>query len=105
MKKNMPTSNAIMYNCSAYSFELYAPKNVLRSLDSVTLQQAIKTNNPLIVFTTAAYLPSLKKEAFFKKEIARFQTYPVSQLSLPFLNAGSREKELDYFVLVECEVK
>jgi 4-amino-4-deoxy-L-arabinose transferase-like glycosyltransferase len=105
MNKNMPAAIGIMYKCSAYSFEWYSKCKVLRSANLSDLPDAVKNSKRIIIFTTPEFLPSLITEASTVKEIARFKTYPVSQLSLPFLNAGSREKELNYFVLVECGLK
>ena len=104
LNKNMPGSTAIMYKCSAYSFEWYSSGKVFRSANLSALPDSIKIGKRIVVFTTPEFLPALINEAATVKEIARFQTYPVSQLSLPFLNADSREKELKYFVLLECGV-
>jgi len=102
INKYRPLATPIMYKCSAYSFEWYAKQTVLRSAGIAALTDSITVKKQIVIFTTPEFLPDLIKQTTSVKEIARFKTYPVSQLTLPFLNAASREKELDYFILLEC---
>jgi 4-amino-4-deoxy-L-arabinose transferase-like glycosyltransferase len=102
MAREYPQRLAIMYKCSAYSFEWNTPGMVNRS---ESLQEYFLKDTVLLVFTTPEDLDSLARETKSVKEIGRFKNYPVSQLSLPFLKAATREKELDYFLLLECKGK
>ncbi len=96
---------AVMYNCSSYAFEWNGPVTVLRSSVIDTLSSALKKERKIIVFTTPENLKSLTKEVASVKEIYRAANFHISGLTLPFLTASTREKELGYYLVFECVLK
>ena len=91
-----------MYKCRQWSFEFYGPAAIIRT-DS--LQQLIahaKQTPSLVLFTTEKELDELNKNFKTVEVLERFQNFPVSQLSMGFLNKNTREKEVENYVLVSC---
>ena len=100
---NLAGNTAVaMYRCRQWSFEFYGPAQIIRT-DS--LQQIVATAKqpiPLVLFTTEKELDELSKNFKTLKILERFQNYPVSQLSIGFLNKNTREKEVENYVLLSC---
>lgn len=95
-------SSVAMYKCRQWSFEFYGPAEIIRT-DS--LQQIVTTAKqavPLILFTTEKELAELSNNFKTVKVLERFQNFPVSQLSIGFLNKKTREKEVENYVLLSC---
>jgi len=85
---------------SFWSYEFYAsgPTRYVRS-DS-TMRAAVSTR-PQLTFTSAAYADSLRNKGFSVRRLATFPYYHVSTLSYEFLNANTRAKTLEPYVLAE----
>ena len=85
---------------SFWSYEFYAngPTRYVRS-DSAMRAQI--NNRPKLVFTSAAYADSLRAGGFRVSPLGTFPYYHVSVLSTEFLNANTRTKTLEPYVLAE----
>ncbi|MBX9785632.1 MAG: glycosyltransferase family 39 protein [Chitinophagaceae bacterium] len=96
-KKN--TVPVYVYELRSYSFEFY---NKL----PVAYCAAPDINNikkPFILFTKEENLKQLGERGFFSKIIKRISQYPVSRLSIDFLNPATRMMQIKNYVLVIIE--
>ena len=91
-----------MYRCRQWSFEFYGPTEIIRTDSLQYLIANAKQTSPLVLFTTEKELNELSKNFKIVKVLERFQNFPVSQLSMGFLNKNTREKEVENYVLVSC---
>jgi hypothetical protein len=91
-----------MYKCRQWSFEFYGPDEIIRTDSLEHIVTNAKQSLPMILFTTEKELDELSKNFKTIKVLERFQNYPVSQLSIGFLNKNTREKEVENYVLLSC---
>ncbi|MBC7569659.1 MAG: glycosyl transferase, partial [Spirosoma sp.] len=85
---------------SFWSYEFYA-KGPTRYVRSSQAMQTQVSNGPKLVFTSAAYADSLRSGGFRVRPLATFPYYHVSMLSTDFLNADTRAKTLESYILAE----
>ena len=85
---------------SFWSYEFYAndPTRYVRSDQAMRTQVS---NGPKLIFTSAAYADSLRAGGFRVRTMATFPYYHVSTLSADFLNADTRAKTLESYILAE----
>jgi len=104
LQSNNPGGNAqvAMYKCRQWSFEFYGPAEIIRTDSLQHIVTAAKQPVPLVLFTTEKELDELSKNFKIVKVLERFQNFPVSQLSIGFLNKNAREKEVENYVLLSC---
>ncbi|HTR30670.1 MAG TPA: glycosyltransferase family 39 protein [Puia sp.] len=81
-----------------YSIEFYSPVPVRRiALDSLA---GVATDHPTMIFTTQAYADSLSKRGYEGVILQFFPNFHVSQLTGEFLNASTRDKVVETYMLL-----
>ena len=91
-----------MYRCRQWSFEFYGPAEIIRTDSLQHLTANTKQTLPLVLFTTEKELDELAKNFKIVEVLERFQNFPVSQLSIGFLNKNTRVQEVENYVLLSC---
>jgi 4-amino-4-deoxy-L-arabinose transferase-like glycosyltransferase len=81
-----------------YSIEFYSPVPVRRiALDSLS---GVATDHPTMIFTTQAYADSLSKRGYEGVVLQFFPNFHVSQLTGEFLDARTRKKVVETYMLL-----
>ncbi|MEX6690123.1 glycosyltransferase family 39 protein [Danxiaibacter flavus] len=93
-----------MYKSNSYSLEFYAPVNVDRLPTGQSLDSCIAKGN-IILYTTKENAAELTGSGYNVQLLKEYAFYPVSRLTLPFLNYKTRSRELQQIVLANVSKK
>ncbi|MBC7720769.1 MAG: hypothetical protein H7068_02030 [Pedobacter sp.] len=97
-EKNIPTQNTFIYAIgNDYALHFYG-NHIFEQRSSVA--SMLPTD---IIITAKDSLPIITQKFPNNKVIYSGKSYGVSQLTFPFLNPNTREKELDKYVIVKLE--
>jgi 4-amino-4-deoxy-L-arabinose transferase-like glycosyltransferase len=80
-----------------YAFQFYSPETV----KTISTDSLYRSPGEKIVFAPERMISLLKEKGIRAEEISRFKHYPISRLTLKFINRDTREQEIEYFVLLK----
>lgn len=101
-KNKMPL---LMYKYNSFTFEFYS-NQLAEHIDSMQrLKKKTLSGSPFRMYLQTTNIPELLQNGFDVKTEKEFDNYKVTQLSLDFLNASTRNKTLEKFAIVTCSQK
>lgn len=104
LKEQRYSERLAMYKTNSYSLEFYAPVNVDRLQTDHSLDSCIAKGN-IILYTTKQDAAELAGSGYKVQLLKEYAFYPVSRLTLPFLNYKTRSRELQQIVLANISKK
>ncbi|MEP7238070.1 MAG: glycosyltransferase family 39 protein [Ferruginibacter sp.] len=99
MKANSINAPVGSYIKHSYSLDFYSTADVTR-LENTEAVKIYAAATPVIIYTSKEYGDSLMAANFKVELLKTFSFYPVSRLNLKFLNAKTRESQLEPIVLL-----
>ncbi|HEX8278079.1 MAG TPA: glycosyltransferase family 39 protein [Segetibacter sp.] len=94
-----------MFQSSSYSFEFYAPGYVQRLETFTEMDKFLEENDERAIYTTNSNLEQLKLQGYHYHVLATFPDFHISMLTPQFLNASTRNSQLEKIVLVALRKK
>ncbi len=104
LKEQGYNMSVAMYKANSYSLEFYAPEFVERLQTHESIDSCIAKGN-IILYTTKQEAAELAGSGYKTELLKEYAFYPVSRLTLPFLNYTTRSRELQYIVLAKVSKK
>jgi hypothetical protein len=104
LKEKRYKERLAMYKANSYSLEFYAPMFVDRLQTHQSIDSCIANGN-IILYTTKQEAAELSANGYQVQQLKEYAFYPVSRLTLSFLNYKTRSSELEQIVLANVSKK
>lgn len=98
--KNKPEYQAAMYNTWSYTLEYYAPGYIERAVNPAQVDLLNKKYSHLAFYTSEQELKNLEAAGYKYQPLQQYGFFHISMLTPEFLDAKTRDKELEKMYLV-----